>query len=807
MKPKNSASVLGAAAGRGVQWSRWLRRGERVLFALLLIAAIFTFPDLPALSLDPSWRLVLTRAFYEGWQFGHDVVFTYGPFGFLMGNTYDGTHFWVLVGWQLVQGVAFTAVILHVAERLPLLARWACFAAFLLFGVYFDYTLHLMIVFLLGALSVRGREPVGPRANLVIGAGLACLSAIKFTSLLLAAATVIIAASLHLRLARRKTAGLLVLGYVGGFIALWLLARQDLGHLPEYLLNSWRISRGYEDSMGLPPPPAALAKALTVIALLSLYLGANLALHRRQPRVVAVVLLMTSYSFITWKHGFVRADGHMGGFFIGILLLAATAPALLEGTYRLRAVKWAVLALVAAFCVWGLDDAFTVTRANAWAIFTEKLTGQAGRLRHWKTFRAGYDQEFSRLLAAWPLEQVRASVGRASIDVLGHDSGIICLHGLNYQSRPVFQGYSAYTPELARLNRDYYQSVRAPAFVLQRIQTIDGRLVSFDDALVFRLLPQLYEFVLAEDGFLLWRRRLTPVVVPADSGPLLSSGKHAIGEPLKVGRFATKPLWLELKLPLSLLGCLRTVCFQPPVVQLRLTDMSGGSTEYRFPLSEARGGFILNPIIDDAADYLSFVAGEPQRRVRSLAVAIEPGDRRYFASSFRYSLTEFLPPRPGKLMGSEVRRARFYMFKSLPVSEKAFVPLTEAVIDDRPVMVAHAPSEMRFELPPHTTRITGGFGFTAGAYSDGGQTDGAIFRVVWTDGRRREVLFSRQLDPRRDASDQGLQRFSVNLSDCHGGWLLLEVDPGPTGNNGWDWTAWTGVDIQEEAAKQPGNAQ
>ena len=795
----SSAPAVGSVAtGRWVRGLRWL---ERTCFALLLFAGIFNFPNNPEASLDPSWRLVLARAFYDGLQFGRDIVFTYGPLGFFMGNTYDGGHFQVLIIWQLVKGVAFTAVILHAVERLPVVARWVCVATFLLFGVFFEDMLHLMVMVLLGAWCLREEGPPGPRTSLVIGVSLALLSAIKFTSLLFAVATIAIAAGLNLRLARRASVVMMTLGFIGGFAAIWVLSRQSLGNLPEYLLNSWRISQGYEEAMGLPPPAPALWKALVVLALLALYLGLHFLLHRRQPRALAGVLLLAAFGFLIWKHGFVRADGHMGGFFTGMLFLATTAPVLLVGTDRFRVVKGAVLALVAFFSVWGLDHVFAVTRSNAWTIFTARISSEVNHLAHWQAFRSGYDEELRRLLTVWPLEHTRRIVGHETVDVLGYDAGIVCLHGMNYRPRPVFQSYLAYTSALEQLNRDFFRSSRAPAFVLQKVQTIDSRLQSLDDALVFRLMPWLYEYVLAEDGFLLWRRRPSLSAPPTSLPPPLLAGEHAPGESLRIDHSAEKRLWLELNLPLSLLGRLRAFCYQPPLVQLRLTDMSGTTTYYRLPLAQARGGFILNPIIDDAADYLMFVSGEPGRRVQSLTVMIGPDDRRFFADSFHFSLTGVSLPRSEKSLGGEARRARFHMFKTPPVSETAFVPFTEAEIDARPVMLAHAPSEMRFDLPPRASRVSAYFGFLPGAYAAGGHTDGATFRVVWTDGRRQEILFSRRLDPTNVSVDRGLQWLSMDISSWHGGQLLLQVDPGLAGNNSWDWTAWSGVEIREG----PGN--
>lgn len=783
------------------RWWRAWRWTERSIAGVLLFVGIFSFPELPALSLDPSWRLVLTRAFYDGLQFGRDVVFTYGPLGFLMGNTYDGIHFWVLIGWQVVKSAAFAAVVLQAGERLPVVARWAGYAAVILFGAYFDDMLHLSIVLLLGLWCVREDNAPGSWATVAIGGGLALLSVIKFTSLLLASGTVVVCAITLLRLARRGSACALLLGYVGGFISIWLLTRQSLGHVPDYLLNAWRISRGYEESMSVPAPSAALWKALIVLGLVTLTLGLHLSLHRRQPRAVAGVLLIAAYGFVTWKHGFIRADGHMGGFFTAMLLPATMGPALLAGEKRWRLLSWVGMALAGVFSLWGLDDAFTVTRSNAWAVYVGKLSNYADHVVHWNIFRASYDEEARRLRVEFPLTRTREMVGRSSIDVLGHDAGLVCLHDFNYQPRPVFQGYLAYTPALEQLNVDAFLSARAPEYVLQKVQTIDGRLLTLDDAWLLRLLPQRYEFLFVEDGYTLWRRRPAGGLIAVHPLTRLAAGQQPLlGEALNVERFADKALWLEIDLGLSLLGRLRAFGYQTPIVRLRLTDTAGVSTDYRLPLAQARGGFILNPIIDDAADYLAFLSGQPRRRVKSLALLIESGQQRYFANDFHFSLNELLLP-PVTSLGGEVRAARFHMFKSPPAEERAFIPFTEAEIDGHPVIIAHAPSEMKFDLPVHAARVVGGFGFTAGAYSEGGHTDGATFQVAWIKDAKREVLFSRHLDPVNAGGDRGLQSFAVDLGARREGRLLLEVTPGPAGNNSWDWTGWTAVEIQTVPAK------
>src|SRR3954469_9878313 len=88
------------------------------LVYVLLIAGIFTFPNPPTPGLDPSWRMALGYFFEKGLQLGKDVVFTYGPLGFIMGKTISGLQFWSLIVGQLALAVVSATVVLRQALRL-----------------------------------------------------------------------------------------------------------------------------------------------------------------------------------------------------------------------------------------------------------------------------------------------------------------------------------------------------------------------------------------------------------------------------------------------------------------------------------------------------------------------------------------------------------------------------------------------------------------------------------------------------------------------------------------------------------------
>src|SRR6185295_12222702 len=95
----------------------WLSRalGWSLLY-FLLVACIFTFPEMPGAGLDPSWRMALGYMFDHGMQFGRDVVFTYGPLGFIMSNTFSGVQFWSLIAGQLALAIMSASTIVLLAN-------------------------------------------------------------------------------------------------------------------------------------------------------------------------------------------------------------------------------------------------------------------------------------------------------------------------------------------------------------------------------------------------------------------------------------------------------------------------------------------------------------------------------------------------------------------------------------------------------------------------------------------------------------------------------------------------------------------
>ena len=393
------------------------------------------------------------------------------------------------------------------------------------------------------------------------------------------------------------------------------------------------------------------------------------------------------------------------------------------------------------------------------------------------------------------LLQTRKLVGRGSLDVLGFEQATAILNEFNYRPRPVIQSYSAFTPYLAKLNGDFYASDKAPDYILLKVQAIDYRMPMMDDPEVWRIVSHRYDFVHRELGYQLWKR-LPGKYDPASAAPQpLKNATLAVGDTLPLDAYAGKQLWIRLVLPQTLIGRLHAFLYKPPHVTLVVKDNAGTESEFYMPLSQGRAGFILSPIIEDAIAYVAFANGRPGREVRSIRLKIKPGDRLLFADEAQVELSELKPAHTGDRFYSNVNQDTFHMFKSYPIQYEAHVPVSENTLDGHQLIVLHAPSEMIFNMPANATEVSGMFGFVPGAYTSGGNTNGAEFVVYWSNGSQNVELFRRFLDPVHNTGDRGLQSFKVSLASVSGGRLYLRIEPGPYGNFAWDWTGWTGIDI------------
>jgi hypothetical protein len=426
----------------------------------------------PGLDPDASWRLRLSLARGDGSRFGPDVVYTYGPWGYLDDPTAASR-----VGVAL--GLLFAVAAVS-------LAWWACWgllrpslgpspAAVVTTAciVVLAAPLGASNLLLAGAVIVLARyvaDDTWSHRSWVVPAAAAAGAFLLQVKLsvgvcLLGLAFVGWALGPH-RNARGAVNAALAAG--GTFLGAWVLAGQDPRDLPLWLSRSAAVVGGYSEAMGTDPasPWTSYGWAVASVALIGAALWRDSRGGERRARAGLFALAALS-AYYGYRQGFGRFDAyHEPVFYLGIFPFAVRAVA-----RRPRAVvRWGVLALVLVLGRSGTDALSPDRAADRWASATRVVVDAGYRERMVESARAAALAE-SGLSPA-----MRAALQGHSVSVDGYSTGLAWMAGVPLAAPPAFQSFVAYTAELDELNARWLRDRPAGHLVLRPASTaIDGR--------------------------------------------------------------------------------------------------------------------------------------------------------------------------------------------------------------------------------------------------------------------------------------------------------------------------------------------
>lgn len=448
----------------------------------------------PLGGLDPSWQAGLAMARHAGLTFGTQVVWTYGPLGFLSDTTLWFNHLAVAsLAYTVVIRFGLAAVVFISARR-----TFGSIAAFLLTIVVasIDVDLREAVIALYCGIWMVTRSRADDRRSYWLSAALGALSAVEVLNKQSTGVSVVALTAvtiLSLPSARVKHGAVAAGAGIVTFLVCWVALGQAIAAIPDYLGNAIQISTGYAGAMGLPA--AGLGWAFTAAAVgLAVGVWAALGMTETAPTRArrGVVGLWIVFWFFAFKEGFVRIDPSHLNIFFGALLAG------------LFAFHWAPRRRPAALI--GAAGVFAFALAAAAVSFSQAVdpTGRAkvavnqirtvlsSSKRHAliEAGRAGIE-------AAEPLDPTSlALIGTRTVSVFPSELALVWAYHLRWDPIPVLQSYAAYTPSLDQFDADFVKSARAPErLIIQPATAIDGRVPWFDEPFTSRAILCRYRLL------------------------------------------------------------------------------------------------------------------------------------------------------------------------------------------------------------------------------------------------------------------------------------------------------------------------
>jgi len=429
----------------------------------------------PIHGLDPSWQMMLTYALKHKLVWGKDIVYTYGPLGFLETRVaYGISPVWLLLFDCFVVFNLFS-IFRSYLKQAP--NKWI--AAALLAALGFIYTMDgstpwLLLFFILYRMRLVYDKGKVTDVALLIATIVLCLYMKLNTGLV---SVVVFAVLVGLMMAQKRVAVLKGAAWFGSLIAT-IFVTSLLWHvsLADYVKGALEIVNGYVDIMSLSGNAYAVAeKKIDILFLLmgAAYLVISIiSIRKKRWDNIFFAAAAILFLFLLRKQAITRNDwGHYLEYFSASSLVLFSGGVLLEGQLAKYATTYTALYIL-------ILAAFDARMRAPVPLVMSKVQSKKVYLSGFTLSGKDYHQADKRKLSA----NVLSKIGNKTVDVFPWDAAFVLENKLNYTSRPVFQSFSAYTPYLAELNYQYYLQ-HAPAFVLYDYASIDDRYPFADDCM------------------------------------------------------------------------------------------------------------------------------------------------------------------------------------------------------------------------------------------------------------------------------------------------------------------------------------
>ncbi len=568
-------------------------RGALLATVIVVLAVLLTrwpaWPLVPDALIDADWMLALNVAQQDGWRWGSQVVFTYGPLGYTIAPELPGILRILVASALFALGVTCTVVwlieLLRPRMGVAGAAVAAAVAAYLLFSFQLFGEGGLLVPVLVGSLvSIRG-------ASLARLAVIGCLVGLLGHQALSAAAVggvVAVVAAFGARGARGSATVAAAAGTT--WLAVWLLSGQAVGDLPAFVTGAWQVVTGYSLAMTLEMSEVRwtyAAAALTGIVLLVLAISVARELPRRAG--AALVAAVAIAGWWAMKEGFTRHDvGHTAVAFAVVATVALTL-ALVATTKRSRAIGVVlVVACTTVICLPGWPGIAPDPR--------EGLAGfgrVASAVADPASGREQAEAAYAALLPPSGTARLRAEV--AGRETLADPLGIGVVLGLGGTAAPLppLELYSSYTPGLDARNAESLAG--RPRQVLRAVpyRSIDERNPYWDSPDYQRAIYCRYAAVIDTPSWILLRPAGTDRCRDEVPG---ASVEAAQGQAVTVPRRDGAITLVTIEPHPSLLWQAARL-----LLKVRPVHIVYGDKSYRLAESPTADGLMLNAPVPDPA--------------------------------------------------------------------------------------------------------------------------------------------------------------------------------------------------------------
>lgn len=574
------------------------------------------------LGLDVSWQMTLSYALKNNWVWGKDIVYTYGPLGFLATRIGLGVSKWIFLLFDAYLVFNFYCIfkdfLINTIDKFIGIAivfiitllmnpnhggdlSWVV-TIFSFYWMYKSYESPRFIYYALIVLNIVLCFYIKLNAGII---GFFFLAGHLLNMLCFKKVTLI------------KVALVILLSICMVLLASWVF-RVELG---AYAEGAIEIIKGYNDIMYMH-----LEQYLRYeLNLTTLFFGivfiyflySAIALEEKKISTLYFATISIAYVFLLRKQSIIRNDAiHYYEFFAyaPLVFLIGTF-ALNEGRYQ--KFTYPALLIVAVYSLFMITE-FPDNHINQLIEKRYSLTGG-----YWNQFTK-YDEIVRKRYPKYRKipDRVLRQIAGNTIDIFPWDSEYAIENNLNYKPRPVFQSFSAYTEKLQEINYQSYVKA-SPMYILYDYDAVDGRYPYNDDCLLNFFICKNYiladSFVSNQRMRLLLKKRSQ--VKPVDYR-VIKTEELSLSDSIGIDWELISMLKIDLQY--SLKGKIESVFNRPSPVVIRMKRLNGVNITYKISPEMLKAGIMVDRWVNSTNDYNKYMVNKDMLDViQSVSVVVD----------------------------------------------------------------------------------------------------------------------------------------------------------------------------------------
>ncbi len=618
-----------------------------ILAAIAGITVILAFtplhPDMPSTGLDPSWAYAINEAVALGLSFGREFIFSLGPYAAIYTKVYHpGTDSIALFGGFLI-GICSASLLLLLTRGTSLV--WAFIFCVIIIALlyvrdplFFSYPLLLTLAIYRVTLPGDNKYSIYlpkkmeiPFACLLLPLGL--LSLIKGSYLIISVLTSVLSFAVFWRIERKLLAYCSLALPLVSAVLFWLLSGQSILDIPYYLLNMKEIVSGYTEAMAAKGKIPGIAYYLVAVGGIFYIIATlkNIPKHSKAFLFAGIASIL----FLAFKGGFVRYDGHAIMASTMIIIVAT----LLNLVVEHRHMK---LIIILCFISWLYTDRNFISTSTAMVYTSVKdfyknaKYGIRDRLSRDDVLLTRFNAKNTSIKQDHPLPLLAGTT-----DIYSYNQSYLIASGNIWSPRPVFQSYSAYTPELAKINEEHLYSDKGADNIIFKVAPIDIRLPALEDGRSWPVIINNYAPVSTDNGFLFLKKK-GPANIHADL-PEIYNNEHLLGTTVEIPYYSSSAIYAEIDIEQTFIGRLLSFLYKPQKLSITLEMLSGQKITYQMISTMAKSGFIISPLIADTNDFISLFYQDmfPNRKyVKSINIFPANGNSIFWRETISIKLSQ-----------------------------------------------------------------------------------------------------------------------------------------------------------------------